>query len=176
MRGYNVKGFSPFWESVGAPFFGASFSEADHLRLSHPEVIEELFPHHPIYTILLPEEAQEVIGTPHPNTVPALKMLERQGFRKSAYVDIFDGGPHVYAKTEQIDSVKNSKEAVVRELRHELASEKRAIVANQELDFRACLSPIIIENERITLPAHVGRALNIDIGDTIRYYPVSLPL
>jgi len=170
LRGVNHEGISPFWEAVGRHFFGFDFSEADDLRLTDPKAVRALFPRHPIYTILLPREAQEVIGNPHPHTIPAKKILEKQGFKQSDYLDIFDGGPHYYAPTEEIKTIRESQKAPVRELSSTLTSETRAIVSNTKHDFRACISPIRLENERAILPIQVGKTLNVDIGEEILYY------
>ncbi len=170
LRGVNHEGISPFWEAVGHHFFGLEFSEADQLRFTNPETVEELFPRHPIYSQLLPFAAQEVIGNPHPNTVPAKKMLEKQGFILSDYFDIFDGGPHLYAPTDEIHAVRTSQRATLRELRSDLTTKTRAIVATTKSEFRACVSEILIEDERITLPLTVGQTLNVDVGEEILYY------
>lgn len=172
LRGVNYEGVSPFWEAVGRHFFGLDFSEADRLRITNPHAVGELFPRHPIYTILLPKDAQEVIGNPHPRTSPAKMLLEKQGFKQSGYLDIFDAGPHLYAPTDEIAAVRESKRAPIRELRSSLESEKRAVVANTRIDFRACLSPILLEEGRIALPISVGKTLNVDVGDEIIYYTI----
>jgi len=173
LRGVNHEGISPFWEALGRHFFGLDFSEADHLRITNPEAIKDLFPRHPIYTILLPHDAQEVIGNSHPRTVPAKKLLEKQGFQASEYLDIFDGGPHFYAPTDEVGVINKSRLATVRELRSKLTSKSKAIVANTKIDFRACISPILIEEDRVTLPIQMGTALNVDVGEEIIYYVVS---
>ncbi|MCC5832862.1 MAG: arginine N-succinyltransferase [Chlamydiales bacterium] len=170
LRGVNHDGISPFWEAVGRHFFGFDFSEADRLRRMNPEAIRELFPRHPIYTILLPLDAQEVIGNPHPRTLPAKRLLEKQGFKQSDYLDIFDAGPHMFALTSEIAAVSRSRRAILRELRGQLESEEQAVVANTRIDFRACLSPLLIEEDRVTLPIAAGKALNVDVGEEIIYY------
>ncbi len=170
LRGVNYEGVSPFWEAVGRHFFALDYSEADRLRITNPEAVRDLFPRHPIYTVLLPREAQEVIGNAHPRTLPAKKLLENQGFKRSGYLDIFDAGPHLFAPTDDIAAIRESRRAVIRELRGELLSDTKGIVANTTIDFRACLSPILIEEERATLPIHVGKALNVDVGQEIIYY------
>lgn len=170
LRGINHDGLSPFYEAVGRHFFGLDFSEADHLRVTNPDAIREIFPRHPIYTILLPKEAQEVIGLPHARTLPAKKMLQKQGFQQSDYLDLLDAGPHFFAPTSEIHAVRESRTVPLRELRSTLTSETRAIVANTQLDFRACVSQIEIEKGHAILPIQTGSVLNVDIGDEIIYY------
>lgn len=170
MRGVNSSGISPFWEGVGRHFFEMDFSEADRMRITQPSIIEELFPRYPIYSQLLPKEAQEVIGVPHPHTVPAKKMLERQGFRHSEYVDIFDAGPHLYVPTDEIDTIKNSKRASIVKLTPHFLGKRECLVANTQNEFRACFSDLVIEEKGVTLPIEVARALNVDLGEEIIYY------
>ncbi|MCH9627038.1 MAG: Arginine N-succinyltransferase [Chlamydiales bacterium] len=170
MRGFNNKGVSPFWNAIGRPFFSLPFSEADHLRILNPEAIQELFPRHPIYTILLSQEAQQVISQPHPFTVPAKKMLEKQGFRMSDYLDIFDGGPHLYAPTDEIHAVATSQKVQISALRHSLTEGKKAIIATTTNPFCACAASLLIEGGRAILPTEVGKALKVDVGNTIIFY------
>ena len=35
-----------------------------------------------------------------------MRMLENEGFRYEGYVDIFDGGPSMVARTDEVKSVK----------------------------------------------------------------------
>ncbi|WP_148053389.1 arginine N-succinyltransferase, partial [Pseudomonas fluorescens] len=59
-------GCSPFWDSLGRHFFKMDFSHADHLSgLGNKSFIAELMPRQPLYTCLLTEQAQAVIGKAH---------------------------------------------------------------------------------------------------------------
>ena len=62
---------------------------------------------------MLPEKARAVIGQPHPSGKGALRMLEAEGFMWDGYVDIFDGGPTVVARTDQIKAVADSRALTV---------------------------------------------------------------
>lgn len=170
LRGINVEGVSPFWDAVGSHFFNITFPEADLLRAEHPECIEELFPKHPLYSFLLPKEAQEVLGKPHPETLPAQHFLEKQGFRLSHYLDIFDAGPHVFAPTDEIDAVRSSRLGVVKELKETSEGSQIAIVSNERMGFRACQAHIVVEEGAVILDREALQALEVDIGDAIRYY------
>jgi arginine N-succinyltransferase len=100
-------GHSPFWDAIGGRFFGMSFPEADEFNAVHgTQFIADLFPKSPIYVSMLPESARAVIGQPHPSGKGALRMLETEGFMWDGYVDIFDGGPTVTARTDQIRTVR----------------------------------------------------------------------
>lgn len=170
LRGINVEGDSPFWNAVGRHFFNISFPEADLLRTEHPEAIEELFPKYPIYPFLLPKEAQEAIGKPHPETLPAHHFLQKQGFHMSHYLDIFDAGPHLFAPTDEIEVVKKCCLGSVKEIRDTLTSPTLALVSNTRLDFRACQTDVILEGEEVILSSAAAQALSVNRGDSIRYY------
>jgi arginine N-succinyltransferase len=71
--------------------------------------IAELMPRQPLYTCLLTEQAQAVIGKPHPNTEPALKILTAEGFAHKGYIDIFDAGPVIEAPVSRIRAVRDSQ-------------------------------------------------------------------
>ncbi|EJM69027.1 arginine N-succinyltransferase [Pseudomonas sp. GM49] len=104
------RGGSPFWDSLGRHFFKMDFSRADHLSgLGNKSFIAELMPRQPLYTCLLTEQAQAVIGKAHPNTEPALKILSAEGFAHKGYIDIFDGGPVLEAPVSGIRTVRDSQ-------------------------------------------------------------------
>ncbi len=111
MRGYqDEQGRSPFWDSVGRPFFRMDFHEADDLCGSGDRrFIEQLVPRLPLYTHLLGEEARAAIGRTHPDTVPARRMLEGEGLHFDGYIDIFDGGPVLQANVRDLRAVRESR-------------------------------------------------------------------
>ncbi|CAB1401997.1 MULTISPECIES: arginine N-succinyltransferase [Pseudomonas] len=105
------QGCSPFWDSLGRHFFQMDFSHADHLSgMGNKAFIAELMPRQPLYTCMLTEAAQAAIGQPHPNTEPALKILQAEGFTHKGYIDIFDGGPVIEAPLRNIRTVRDSVE------------------------------------------------------------------
>ncbi|WP_434656873.1 arginine N-succinyltransferase [Pseudomonas sp. R3-56] len=111
LRGHaDEQGCSPFWDSLGRHFFQKDFSHADQLSsMGNKSFIAELMPRQPLYTCLLTEQAQAVIGKAHPNTEPALKILGDEGFSHKGYVDIFDAGPVIEAPVSNIRSVRDSQ-------------------------------------------------------------------
>ena len=103
-------GTSPFWESLGRHFFSMEFSRADYLTgIGKKSFVAELMPKHPLYSSFLTPEAQAVIGKTHPDTIPAMRMLESEGFRYEGYVDIFDAGPTVECDADDVNAVARSK-------------------------------------------------------------------
>ena len=100
-------GGSPFWDGVAGKFFGMSFQEADQFNAVHGnQFIADLMPKHPVYIAMLSEHARSVIGVPHPSGRAAMRMLENENFAFENYVDIFDGGPTMTARTDQVASVR----------------------------------------------------------------------
>jgi arginine N-succinyltransferase len=110
MRGVSdEEGNSPFWDGLGSHFFAMPFAKADYLSgLGNKAFIAELMPKLPIYLNLLNDGAKAVIGKVHDNTLPALRMLEGEGFDNLGYVDIFDGGPTIEANIRHIRAISNS--------------------------------------------------------------------
>lgn len=110
IRGWtDAQGRSPFWDAVGAKFFQMAYRVADALSARDHRFIADLMPRYPIYADLLPPEAREVIGKPHPDAEPAMAMLRSQGFHFNKVVDIFDAGPCMEAFVDQIDTVRSAE-------------------------------------------------------------------
>jgi arginine N-succinyltransferase len=128
-------GGSPFWDGVAGRFFGMNFQEADQFNaINGNQFIADLMPKHPVYTAMLPETARAAIGLPHPSGRAAMRMLENEGFSWESYIDIFDGGPTMTARTDGVRSVRDAREMALNEVTGE-----GAIVATGRLaDFAAC--------------------------------------
>ncbi len=111
LRGYRnpVTDTAPFWEAVGKHFFNLSFDLADEFSAKDYRFIADLMPKVPIYTKLLPQDAQNSIAKVHNDAIPAEKMLYERGFRFRGLIDIFDGGPVMDAYQKHIDVIKNAK-------------------------------------------------------------------
>lgn len=171
MRGYIKNGTSPLWNAVGKHFFDASFEKAMKLRDEGKFDLSNIIPEFPIYLSLLPKSVQDIVGKIHPNTKPALLMLEQQGFYQTTEIDIFDAGPKLEAVTHQINAVVNSTEAKVDSIGEDNENSLLSLVSNTSLDFRACECRITIEkNGSVILPRDAAKALKVEPGSNIRYY------
>lgn len=173
MRGViDDAGHSVFWEAIGRHFFDLDFPTADYLSVVDKRFIADLMPTHPIYLPLLPEAAQRVIGEVHPDTEPALRMLEREGFRDSGMVDIFEGGPVIACPRDQVRAIRECQARVVAEVADEAPEQFEGpnwVVARPQ-EFRACASPLkLVENDGVVLPARTALALGVKVGERVRF-------
>ncbi len=169
MRGVSdEKGRSPFWEGLGRLFFSIDYDRAEHLvGMGNKAFIAELMPKHAIYTALLSEEARSVLGKVHPQTAPALHLLERENFRMQGYIDIFDGGPTVEAPLHEIRSIKRSR--VLRAAATGEFGGTPHLVANTKLgEFRCTLVDIHPGDTGVPLARDVLEALKVTAGDPVR--------
>ena len=136
-------GGSPFWDAIAGKFFGMDFRQADEFNATHgTQFIADLMPKTPIYTAMLPETARSVMGVPHPSGRAAMKMLEKEGFKFDCYVDIFDGGPTMSVETDQIRTVRDSREDVVADVTDEEGGQTMMAAAGTLLGFSACYARI----------------------------------
>ena len=164
-------GNSPFWDALAGRFFDMSFPEADQFNAMHgTQFIADLMPKTPIYLSLLSDAARAVIGQPHPTGRAALRMLEAEGFGYDRYVDIFDGGPTVSARTDQIRTVRESSEEIVTEI-DEGGPMKMLLAAGRLKNFRACLGSARRTAEGIALAGETAELLGVGVGDTILATP-----
>lgn len=166
-------GNSPFWDALGRKFFGMTFPEADTLNaVKGNQFIADLMPKHPIYTAMLPQSAQEVIGQPHAKGRAALAMLETEGFRFDNYVDIFDGGPTVTARTDDLRTIRESRAASIERLCPTGHGLERALLAAGRLtDFRAWIGHVGPGTGpgKCVVPAGEAEAMQLQPGDEVRH-------
>ena len=170
MRGVsNELGHSPFWEGLGRHFFTVDYARAEHIvGTGNKAFIAELMPPHPIYTVLLPQAAREVMGKVHPQTEPALHMLEAEGFRYQGYIDIFDGGPSVEAPLAEIRSIRASRLTEVA-IGQPAGARSACLVANTSLaGFRCAHAELSSDGQRVWLPPPLAEALCVAERGTVR--------
>ncbi len=163
-------GRSPFWDGLGRHFFGMDFPHADYLvGTGEKAFIAELMPKHPIYVLFLPEPARQVIGEVHANSAAARRMLEVEGFRYQQYVDIFDGGPTLECRLEDIGAVGRSRSLRAAPRLHGAAG-TRCLVANQNVPGFRCLTAEIGLDEPgcAKLDGEAMAQLQVAEGDSVR--------
>lgn len=103
-------GYSPFWDALGKHFFTMDFKKADYLSgVSNKHFIADLMPRYPIYVPTLPQEAQDVIGVLHEEATKSTDILLEEGFAFRGYVDIFDAGPTLEARSENVTTITRQR-------------------------------------------------------------------
>jgi len=164
-------GRSPFWESLGRRFFSMEFSQADYLTgIGKKSFVAELMPKHPLYSSFLAPEAQAAIGKTHPHTLPALRMLESEGFRYEGYVDIFDAGPTVECDVADVNAVTASRlyRAAIDEGAPAAAAPFYLVSNTGVAGYRATLLQASPAAGQFPLTAQAAAALDIKAGDDVR--------
>jgi arginine N-succinyltransferase len=167
-------GGSPFWDGVAGRFFGMSFQEADEFNAKFGnQFIADLMPKHPVYIAMLPESAKSVIGVPHPSGRAAMRMLENEGFAWENYIDIFDGGPTMTARTDQIRSIREAKDVTITEIRkfvgEQKVDQKKLLTLGRLHTFKAAYGWMDDRGDDVIIDAETARALNISVGDQVTY-------
>lgn len=163
----------PFWDSLGRHFFDMDFRKADEYssRLSKT-FIAELMPPNPIYVTLLSTEAQAALGQAHSQTAPNLALLQREGFRTGDYIDIFDAGPVLEARTDQLRTLVTSQRRVLHASSDE-EGEMCLLAAGEGPGFR-CILTQVTETlaDALRAPVPAWHLLNCSAGDTVRMVPL----
>ncbi|MFV0644965.1 MAG: arginine N-succinyltransferase [Sphingomonadaceae bacterium] len=162
------RGGSPFWDGVAGRFFGMNFQDADYFNaINGNQFIADLMPKHPVYIAMLSENARNVIGVPHPSGRAAMRMLENEGFAYEGYVDIFDGGPTMTARTDTVRSVSEAECRPV--VTTGLEAGERAILATGHLDsFRACFGIRALQADGgVAINQQSADALGVSSGDIV---------
>jgi len=174
MRGISDKqGRSPFYEWLEKHFLSIQFTKADYLTgIGNKGFIAELMPKYPIYVSLLSEEAQQVINKVHKKTIPALRLLEAEGFSRRGYIDIFDAGPTVEAELKHIRTIRESnKFQVLIDDTFTCKSKKKHIICNTHIaDFRATQARLELRKaeNKVILSSDIAQALRVQQGDSVR--------
>ncbi|NNN23733.1 MULTISPECIES: arginine/ornithine succinyltransferase subunit alpha [Pseudomonas] len=164
------QGQSPFWNAIGRNFFDLDYTEAEKLSgLKSRTFLAELMPHYPIYVPLLPDDAQEAMGQVHPRAQITFDILMRDGFESDNYVDIFDGGPALHARTSGVRSIAQSRQVPVR-IGEGGKGNRGYLVTNGQLqDFRAIVVELDwVPGKPVTLNQQAAEALGIGEGASVR--------
>ena len=163
----DAAGHCPFWYGLAGRFFGMSFPEADEFNAVHgTRFIADLMPKTPIYVSLLAESAQSVMGQPHPTGRAALRMLEEEGFSYDRYIDIFDGGPTVTSRTDQIRTVRESTAETIAEIAD--SGRTKALIATGRLkDFRASFACVKRSKKGLCIDREAAELLDVEAGSEV---------
>jgi arginine N-succinyltransferase len=175
LRGYqDAAGASPFWEALGREFYDMDFAEADRMNaVVGNQFIADLSPKHPIYARLLPPAAREALGRPHDQGRRAMDMLLEEGFHDEGYVDIFDGGPTLCARIDNLRAVRDNRRVEVAEVVDTIdraATADQLVSAGSGADFRAARGALVVDGANAAqLERGLARALRVGPGDHVRH-------
>ena len=171
MRGvHDAEGNAPFYSAVPKHFFNMPFTEADYINATRGnQFINDLMPKYPIYLSLLPKAAQRVVGQVNAASEPAKVMLEKQGFKYTGYVDIFDGGPTLVAERDQIKTLRESRVEKLAQMRDLPEETPKFLVTNERFSgFRAAIGRLEASAE-LAISPRLAAALEVKPGDMVRY-------
>jgi arginine N-succinyltransferase len=163
----------PFWDSLGRHFFNMDFETADqHSGALSKTFIAELMPPNPVYVTLLTPEAQAALGQAHEKTRPTYELLQREGFCAGAYLDIFDAGPVLEARTDSLKTIGSSLSGTLHGTPEE-DGELCLISGGSKAQFRCTLTSM---SETLTgnikVPVKTWHCLGLDAGDAVRVSPL----
>jgi len=171
MRGVvSADGISDFWSAVGEKLTGLSFRDADDLYSRDTEFIDEILPLGKQLINTLPDSAIDIIGKVHPNTEPAKRLLEKEGFKFNKLVGVLEPGPILEVNLQDIRTIKNSKLYTVKEINDEERSESPMLVSNHSSaeNFRTNFASIKIEGDKATVHKDLAHHLKLGMLSEIR--------
>ncbi|MDC0662489.1 arginine N-succinyltransferase [Marinobacter sp. SS21] len=163
----------PFWDSLGRHFFNMDFETADRYSgMLSKTFIAELMPPNPIYVTLLTDAAQRALGQPHPATLDTIELFKQEGFHAGSYVDIFDGGPVLEARTDHLKTLVTSH---CKKLHsgEPTASETCLLASGERAAFRCTVAAISETlDDAVKASLEVLKVLACSSGDDIRVAPL----
>lgn len=159
---------SPFWECLGRHFFNMDFNKANYLTgINSKGFIAGLMPQYPVYVPLLSKEAQAALGKPRQDMQAVSDLLEAEGFVYRKYVDIFDAGPSLEARTDNVRTVSQSQLISVQVAESETEHAPLALISNEGLEnYRCLIAPLNAQQPTIS-PA-LAEALALGDNQTVR--------
>lgn len=168
MRGYaDDQKEPPFWRGYMQRFFPMSFHKASLLSvITNKQFIADLIPQYPIYVDLLPKYCQLIIGQPHKETIPAIRILEKEGFVYKNYVDIFDAGPCIETSFRQIRTIRMSNYYVITSIEKKVDG-VLGMVCNEYGPFKAMLAHVNVTDNEIKIGDETARKLDLLLGDRV---------
>lgn len=170
LRGwFDEDGSCPFWEHVSSKFFRIPFADADRMSASTDgQFILDLAPRHAIYTELLPEPARQVIGCVHRDGEAAKALLEREGFRATGLIDIFDAGPTMACPRDDIRTVRESRRLRVKVVAEPQAESASLISRDNVATFRATRAVVATDADSVYMTDECADLLRVKADDIVR--------
>ncbi len=172
MRGYQDEtGASPVWEALGREFYDMDFVDADRMNaVLGNQFIADLSPKHPIYASLLPRAAREALGRPHDHGRRAMQLLVEEGFRYENYIDIFDGGPTLFANIDELRAVRDNRRSQVTRIATNTEAAEQLVSTGHGAAFRAARGGLRVDPENgVEMDVGLAAALGVSVGDWVRH-------
>lgn len=167
-------GGAPFYNHLARHFFHMSFAQADYTSATMGnQFIADLMPKYPIYVNLLPQEAQEVIGKPLPDSAAAMRLLMREGFRFEGYVDVFDAGPTLQAERYRIRGVQQSRRCEIENIVDSLDDGQYHMISTTAMDSFAIVRDRLqpTPGGTVIITQDTANKLKVEKGHVIRFAP-----
>jgi arginine N-succinyltransferase len=175
LRGWQQPdGQCPFWSEIGMKFVELPFHEIDRFNsINGSSVLATKIPERPFYLDTLREEVRRFVAMEHKDASPARRRLEQEGFRFNGRFDVFDGGPTLECKFDELETIRNSKEFVLACSRKSFFPSHRAIAAiGNKGNFKCAVVRVELDHEAGI--AHVEKGdierLGALSGDETRIY------
>lgn len=162
-------GKSLLWEAIGQKFTNLPYLEADKVSRKNKEFIFSLFPRQDIYITLLEAKVREMIGQVGEDSLPALKMLEKIGFKYLDMIDPFDGGPHYGARMKDVQLIKNTKIFKLKKGSVRSFKELGILGIERNGHFKAVVGFCKTEGKFIYLPIESKDILELEPGDMLHF-------
>ncbi|MEM8799109.1 MAG: arginine N-succinyltransferase [Pseudomonadota bacterium] len=172
-----------FYNHVYRDRLGISFVEADaRYSFADEAMLAPVLPDGPLEIRKLPDAARAVMAEPNETGIGAMKLLKREGFRFANTIDLFDAGPIMSARRDEIETVRRARKASV-VAGHDLPCLKSPrpfdgrntaeglVAAGGLTDFRAVLTRFELDGNEVRLHPRSIRALGIDEGAEVTISP-----
>lgn len=175
MAPITTDGENLIWNALGRRFIPLSYTEADRFCQYSREFMTSLLPAGDIPLSILPPEVRMQFGEVGKETVPARRMLEKLGFRYENFVDPFDGGPYLFATTDEIPVVKDTRRVELGEPVGSGDTAGRAIVSvlDKDGEFCAVQSAYLTDRAgRVCLTREATEAINGAPGVQAGFTPI----
>jgi arginine N-succinyltransferase len=169
---FDAEGRSAFWESFGRHFTGMSYQEADRRSATRKQFILDLFPETRFYATLLEPEVAAQLGKVHPETLPAVRLLEQAGFHWTGEIDPFDAGPFFGAATRDVIPIRETLRDVIAEEGSDEGAPPWIASVEDAAGFRAVATRAALEADCARLPKEALDKLDISEGVSVALTPL----
>ena len=106
-----------------------------------------------------------------------MQNLEREGFTFSNMVDIFDAGPVLSCPRDAIRTVRASRRGKVAAILTKDVPASQYLMGTTGNNFRASAGRLQIRPDRgLAITGECARAMEIDVGDDIRFAELNAPV